>query len=373
MTARISTWLAEPLPADVAIALARLAAAPDVAHIAVMPDVHLAHDVCIGTVLATHATLLPAAVGGDIGCGVTTIRLRGDAAWLADRRAAAQVLTGVAAAVPTRRHARRRPLPAALDGPLSHPALETVRRRDGGIELGTLGRGNHFLEVQTDEAGSAWLMVHTGSRALGQAIRDHHVRQAAPVGGGLAGLDADSGAGRAYLADVAWARAYAAANRRAIAHAAGEVLATTVGAALEPATLVDCDHNHVRAQDHDDGRLWVHRKGAISAEPGEAGLIPGSMGTATYHVEGRGVDAALRSASHGAGRRLGRGAARQALGARQVLRQLEGVWFDHRLLDELRDEAPGAYKDIQAVMRAQRDLVKITRALRPRLVYKGGR
>ncbi len=371
MTAPITTWLAEPMPADVALALAKLATAPDVARIAVMPDVHLAHDVCIGTVLATRTTLWPAAVGGDIGCGVTAVRLVGDAAWLTDRRAAAQVLAGFAAAVPTLRHARRRALPASIDRPLSHATLEAARRRDGGIEFGTLGRGNHFLEVQTDDAGAAWLMVHAGSRALGQAIRDHHVRLAA--GTGLRTIDAASAVGAAYLHDVAWARAYADANRRAIATAAADVLATAVDAVVDDTSWVGCDHNHVRAEVHDGEDLWVHRKGAISASAGEAGLIPGSMGTASYHVEGRGLPAALASASHGAGRRFSRGDARRQVGIAAVRRQLDGVWFDHRMLDELRDEAPAAYKDIHAVMRAQRDLVKVTRRLRPRLVFKGGR
>lgn len=378
MTAPITSWLAAPLDQEVARALRRLAEAPDVARIAVMPDVHLSEEVCIGTVVATHATLYPAAVGGDIGCGVAAVRVAGGAAWLDDRRAAAAVLAGVGHVVPAIQHpVRTAPglTPELAAAPLSDRRLTARCRRLGTLELGTLGRGNHFLELQDDHAGGLWLMIHSGSRALGQAIRDHHLARAAPVahgGGRLLGLDAGSDAGAAYLADLGWALAFADANRRAIAAAVEGVLRETLGVGLEPATWVACHHNHVRREQHGELSCWVHRKGAISAGEGELGLIPGSMGTASYHVEGRGVAAALGSSSHGAGRRFSRGEARKRIGASAVASQLGGVWFDHRMIDVLRDEAPAAYKDIDAVMRAQRELVRIVRRVRPRLSYKGG-
>jgi hypothetical protein len=186
-------WTAAPPPHDVQDALARLRHAEDVARVAVMPDVHLAEDVCIGTVVATRTTLLPAAVGGDIGCGMAAIAFDADADLLADEHAAAAVLDGLMRAVPAQRWPDRQPLPDDLaERPLSDPALEGHKRRIGGLQLGTLGRGNHFLELQADDAGRLWLMVHSGSRGLGQAIRDHHDARAARLRGGLRGLPADT-------------------------------------------------------------------------------------------------------------------------------------------------------------------------------------
>lgn len=376
MTAPISAWLATPLPDEVARALHRLAESDDVIRIAVLPDVHLADEVCIGTAVATRTTVYPAAVGGDIGCGVATVRLSGSAEWLDDRRAAAAVLAGVAHAVPAIQHSVRSApgLPSDLASPtLSHPRLSALRRSIGAREFGTLGRGNHFLELQGDDDGALWLMIHSGSRAMGQAIRDHHMKRG-PVlrGTRLRGLDTTTELGTAYLADLTWALSYADGNRRAIACAMERVLRTTVGVGLDWPSWVSCHHNHVRHEHHAGEACWIHRKGAIPAGAGDAGLIPGSMGTASYHVVGRGVERALSSSAHGAGRRFSRGEARHRIPARAVLAQMDGVWFDHRLVDALRDEAPAAYKDIEAVMRAQRDLVRIVRRVHPRLSYKAG-
>jgi tRNA-splicing ligase RtcB len=373
VTAPIATWLAAPLDHDVERALRRLADAPDVCRIAVMPDVHLAHEVCIGTVVATRSTIYPAAVGGDIGCGVAAVRICGDASWLDDRRAAAAVLAGIARAVPTIQHPVRS-APGLSDElaavPLSDRTLTSHCHRTGALQLGSLGRGNHFIELQSDDADAPWLMIHSGSRAIGQAVRDHHLRRA-PAQAGLSGLDADSAAGAAYLSDLTWALAFADANRVALAAAVDGVLRATIGVGIELATWTSCNHNHVRREQHAGEACWVHRKGAISANLDEPGLIPGSMGTASYHVEGRGLDAALCSSAHGAGRRFSRGEARRRISAREMEAQLGGIWFDHRMTNALRDEAPAAYKDIDDVMRAQRELIRIVRRVRPRLSFKG--
>jgi tRNA-splicing ligase RtcB len=339
-----------------------------------MPDVHLCDDVCIGTVLATRRLVYPAAVGGDIGCGVAALRFDVAADALGDARVAARVLHGLYARVPALRHppARAPTLPAALaERPLSDPRLDRLRTREGRWELGTLGRGNHFLELQRDDQGALWLMLHSGSRALGQAIRDHHLGRAHPTSSGLLALDAETPAGAAYLADMNWALDWAAANRRALAEAAAAVVGDALGAAADWSTWVTCDHNHVRRERHDGEPWWIHRKGAIAAARGQPGLIPGSMGTPSFHTEGRGHAAALGSSSHGAGRALARGEARRAIATRDLLRQLEGVWFDRRRAAELRDEAPAAYKSIRAVMRAQRELTRTVRIVQPLLSYKG--
>jgi tRNA-splicing ligase RtcB len=241
-----------------------------------------------------------------------------------------------------------------------------VARREARAQLGTLGSGNHFVELQADEAGALWLMLHSGSRGLGPAIRAFHEARAAPARGQLAALAADGEAGRAYLDDHGYALAWAAASREVLALEVAEVLADVLGAAPVPGTRITCHHNHVRRE----GERLVHRKGAMPAGDGEPGVIPGSMGSPSYHVVGRGCAAALASASHGAGRAMSRGEARHAIGVATLRRELAGVWFDRRRADDLRDEAPSAYKAIGEVMRAQRELVRVVRRLVPRLAYK---
>lgn len=376
--AEVSTWLAEPLEAKVAAAIERLRRTDDVRRIAVMPDVHLAGDVCVGTVVATGRLLFPAAVGGDIGCGMLSVGFEVPAAALRDDPArAGRVLRALSGAAPVVRRHRRRvvPYPDALrDEPLSHGALEAVKRDAVALQLGTLGGGNHFIELQADEDDRLWLMIHSGSRAIGQAVRGHHLTRAVKVGGGIMALDADTPAGQAYIHDVEWARSYADANRRAMAEAVANVLREHLGAKPVENSLIACDHNHVARERQGDGGepLWVHRKGAMPAAAGVAGVLPGSMGTISFHVEGRGCAAALRSSAHGAGRAMSRSVARRRITPRDLARQMSGVWFDPQLTDALREESPAAYKDVRAVLRAQHELVRVTKTLRPVLVYKGG-
>ena len=371
--APVCQWLAEPLPADVRNALDRLAAAEDVRHVAVMPDVHLSHEVCVGTVIATRRLIYPNAVGGDIGCGMAAVALDCHAEAIAGAAEATRLFAALYQAVPLNRQPRAAPLPAALqDAPLSDPRLEVLKRRDGRVQFGTLGRGNHFVEFQADEEGRLWLMAHTGSRAVGQAVRDLHLTRAGKSAGGLHWLDAQTPEGEAYLSDADWARRYADASRRAILQAVGQVMASLFNVRMLDDTLITCDHNHVRRETHFGEALWVHRKGATSAAADEPGVIPGSMGSASYHVEGRGHPDALCSSSHGAGRAMSRQETRSVVSARRLRDELAGVWFDPRMAERLRDEAPSAYKDVAAVMRAQRDLTRIIRKLRPVLSYKGG-
>jgi tRNA-splicing ligase RtcB len=358
----------------VAKSLQRLAQSDDVWQIAVMPDVHLAEDVCVGTVVATSRLLYPAAVGGDIGCGMAAAPFNSGADLLRDERAAARVLAGLYARVPGNRHSAAT-LPKALPkdlvaSPLSDTRLEKLKGRDGRVQFGTLGRGNHFLEFQADEQGRLWAMVHSGSRAMGQAITAHHVTRASHSSVGLACLDAETDIGRAYLADVDWALRYAEQSRLAMLWAVARLFNDLFGAEIDWRELIHGHHNHVRREEHFGQSCWVHRKGAQSARPDEPGIIPGSMGTASFHVAGRGCEAALCSSSHGAGRKLSRSEARRNVTPRQLHRQMGSIWFDHRGADALRDEAPAAYKDIYAVMRAQRELTRIVRKLRPLLSYK---
>ena len=371
MTATQGRFVAHPLSPEVELALARLADAPDVEHVAVMPDVHLAAEVCVGVAVATRRLVYPAAVGGDIGCGMAALRFDA-AADILDRTAAARVLAGLYERVPRGRHRRAgfRPWPDALRADeLSAPGLAALARTDGRAQLGTVGSGNHFIELQADEEGALWLMLHSGSRALGPAVREHHTARAEPAGG-LRALDSDAEQGRAYLADMAWALRFADANRRSLIEAAMDAVFDAVGARADEASLVTCHHNHVRREIHRGQERWVHRKGAIPAATGEPGIVPGSMGTPSYHVEGRGHPDSLASSAHGAGRALSRTEARRTITRRDLVRQLGAVAWDHRQAESLRDEAPGAYKDIVQVMRAQHRLVRIVRRLRPLLSYK---
>ena len=372
--AAVRYWVERPPSRDVEAAIRRLADSDDVRHVAVMPDVHLAADVCVGMVVATANALYPNAVGGDIGCGVAAIAFDGEAAVLDNERDAAAILAGLYRQIPLIRHSRKGGprLPAALDeAHLSSPRLDGLKLSEGSLQIGTLGRGNHFVELQADETGRLWLMVHSGSRGMGQAIRDHHVGQCSAGRSGLRFLSADSPAGRAYLQDLTWALDYAEVSRSAMVQAVRDVVEDVLGTVADEASYVSCNHNHVRRESHFGEPLWVHRKGAMSAAKGERGLIPGSMGTHSFHVEGRGCEEALTSSAHGAGRRLSRTEARRSLSAKEVTRELRGVWFDHRLAPRLREEAPSAYKDIDGVLRAQHELVRIVRKLRPLLCFKG--
>ncbi|MCA8951586.1 MAG: RtcB family protein, partial [Planctomycetes bacterium] len=311
----------------------------------------------------------PQAVGADIGCGIAAVRLHATAALVRDPTTTARLLAELHRGVPAVRH--RRPRDVAL-AELSDPALHRRLQRDARVQLGTLGGGNHFLELQADADEDLWLAIHSGSRGLGPAIRDHHLARA---GGGasrprsLVGIPVE-GAGADYLYDVAVAVEFAAANRRAIATAAAGVVADVLGAAIEWDSWFEAAHDTIACEHHGGRDLHVHRKGCNRAALGDRAVIPGSMGTRTFHVEGRGDADAMCSSAHGAGRRLARGAARRSLSVRELARQMRGVAFDADSADRLLDEAPSAYKDIGAVMRAQRDLVRIVRELRPVVAFK---
>ena len=305
----IRMWLAAPLSHEVTEALGRLQRAPDVQRIAVMPDVHLANDICVGVVLATSRLIYPQAVGGDIGCGMLAVATNSSAEPLRDPKAAGRILAGFAKAIPSRRRNRQAVVaqPHDLDSvELSNSKLESIRRSEGAVEFATLGSGNHFLELQTDEEDQLWLMIHSGSRALGQAIRDHHLAGSQLVDGRFRALDAESEQGAAYLHDLDWARRYAAASRRAMASEAEKVIQDVIRAQLFWETSIATDHNHVALEQHSASNFWVHRKGAMVLRAGELGVLPGSMGTLSFHVEGRGCEEALNSSAHGAGRAMSR-------------------------------------------------------------------
>jgi tRNA-splicing ligase RtcB len=372
--APIHQWLADSLPTDARGLIQRWAEIEDVGHIAVLPDVHLAEGLCIGCVVAARSFLFPDAIGSDIGCGMTAVRFDGRASLLDNADAAAGVLDHLYRCIPATRHSRRNSqesLPVDLVGHLSSPALEKALQEEGRLQFGTIGSGNHFVELQADEEENLWLMVHSGSRMMGQEIAKHHARDARKTQNGIRYLPGDSEAGRAFLDDARWAVRFASASRRAMVSAVAGILGELFNVSIVEDTLIDCPHNFVRQEEHFGEKWWVHRKGAISAQLGEWGVVPGSMGTASYVVRGRGWPESLCSSAHGAGRRMSRTDARRRITVPSLRASMQGIWNDHRKSSTLVDEAPAAYKDISQVMRAQRDLVRIERKLRPILNDKG--
>lgn len=349
-----------------------------------MPDCHIGYGMPIGGVIACEHAVIPNAVGVDIGCGMVAVRTDCPAARL-DEAAVRHILAGVKAAVPMGEgHAHR--TPQTWDGfeRYGRPAWTDARTWDlARCNLGTLGGGNHFLEIQVGDDGFVWLMIHSGSRNFGLKVAERHHRIAQQIrfatpSADLAWLPADSPEGQAYLRDMAFALDYARENRARLMAAFRKQVARVldgVGFVRE----INIHHNYAAREEHFGRSAWVHRKGATSARAGEAGIIPGSMGTPSYIVEGLGNAASFCSCSHGAGRRLGRRQACRTLTREECDRAMRGVVFDgwkpargrgqKGLLDL--EEAPPAYKDIEAVIRAQLDLVRPVAKLCPRGVLKG--
>ncbi|MCE9668779.1 RtcB family protein [Myxococcus stipitatus] len=364
------------LPPGAEKQLRHIAAQPYVVeHVAAMPDLHVAEGLAVGTVFATEHHVVPGALGGDLGCGVSAHRFPFPAASLG-RDVLARLLTRLAQEVPVGdavHRGRGLSLPPELESPgLSTQKLARAWERLAPRHLGTLGGGNHFLELDRDAGGDLWLLLHTGSRGVGAAIADHHLRVARASGeGSLPGLDVRTPEGAACLADVALACRFARANRDALAARAVALVAEELGVAPDVAATVDVHHNHVARETHFGRPLWIHRKGAVGLAAGERGLVPGSMGTASYVVEGLAEPRAFRSCSHGAGRVLSRREARERIRPQALAHALRRVVFDAGRAAALVEEAPAAYRDIAEVLEDEADLVTPRLRLTPLAVLKG--
>ncbi len=358
-------------------------------HVAVMPDVHVGIGATVGAVIPTRAAIIPAAVGVDIGCGMSAVRLSLEAGRLPD--SLARVRAAIEAAVPVGFDRHPEPviepallaaLKPRLDALLErHPELRAMLRRPEetwACQLATLGGGNHFIELCLDEQARVWVMLHSGSRGIGNAIgryfialakrdMERHIGQLPHRD--LAYLREGSEHFDDYLEALGWAQEYAMRNRRAMM---ARILAA-LRAELPPfsvgAEAIDCHHNYVARERHFGERLYVTRKGAIRAGRGELGIIPGSMGARSYIVRGRGDPTSLESCAHGAGRRMSRSEAKRRFSAADLARQTEGV--ECRKDRGVVDEIPAAYKDIDAVMANQRDLVEVVHTLEQVVCVKG--
>jgi tRNA-splicing ligase RtcB (3'-phosphate/5'-hydroxy nucleic acid ligase) len=371
----ILAW-ARTVPVGAVKQLQHIAAQPYVVeHVAAMPDVHMAEGVAVGTVFATEHHIVPGALGGDLGCGVSAVRFDFPASAL-DRAALTRILTAFAKAVPVGdalHRGRGLPLPPELEAEhLSTHRLQREWERLAPRHLGTLGGGNHFLELDRDAGGDLWLLLHTGSRGVGAAIAAHHLRVAQASGeGSLPGLRTDTPEGAACLADTELACRFARANRDTLTARAVEVLSEALGQEPDPGSRVDVHHNHVAAEPHFGRTLLVHRKGAVGLDAGQRGLIPGSMGTASYLVAGRGEPRAFRSCSHGAGRVMSRKEARERIRPAALEHAMRRVVFDAGRSASLVEEAPAAYRDIAEVLEDEEELVTPLLRLTPVAVLKG--
>lgn len=356
-------------------------------HVAVMPDVHLGKGATVGSVIPTVGAIVPAAVGVDIGCGMIAQKLDISADDLpTDLR---RVRDAIEKVVPVGRAAHRT-APDAVDraweSGLGERYREVVRRaprvsaRNAREQLGTMGGGNHFCELCLDEHGGVWLVLHSGSRGAGNLIGQHYIeraqRELERLGvtlpdRDLAHLTEHTQLFDDYVEAVGWAQDYARANRELMLRHALEALNGKAGMPRfkRAETVVNCHHNYVARERHFGADVYVTRKGAVRAGRGELGFIPGSMGARSFVVRGLGNAESFESCSHGAGRRMSRGEAKSRLTLADLARQTHGV--ECRKDAGVLDEAPAAYKDIDAVMEAQRDLVEIVHTLRQVVCIKG--
>ncbi len=381
---RLYSWasILDPQTREQAEALSRL---PIIAgHVALMPDAHLGKGSTVGSVIPTRGAVIPAAIGVDIGCGMIAARTTLAAEDLPD--SLDPYILALEQVVPAglgRWHAE------AKDGALAwlranpNPRLTDDQRKRAGVQLGTMGGGNHFFEVALDQRDRAWVLMHSGSRGVGNQLATRHMAVAKSVcdfdflslrgskeDRDLAWLEEGTPEFEAYIADMLWAQAYAAKNRSLMMDAALDAFFEQVGAGRGE-ERINSHHNFTQLEEHDGIRVWVTRKGAVRAGRDDHGLIPGAMGGRSFVVRGLGNPEAYESCAHGAGRRLSRTAARTTLSIDSLLEAMAGRAWQSAEAAELIDEHPEAYKPIDTVMADQADLVEIVHTLHAIANYKG--
>jgi tRNA-splicing ligase RtcB (3'-phosphate/5'-hydroxy nucleic acid ligase) len=352
-------------------------------HIAIMADAHVGYGMPIGGVLATTGVVIPNAVGVDIGCGMQAVRTGITEAQPSELK---KIIAGLRAAVPLgfKHHSKPRPAQALPDPGVGERDLPVVAQEleSARCQIGTLGGGNHFIEIQRGSDNRVWLMVHSGSRNLGYKVANHYNRLAVQMAGKkgrdaipkewqLAVLPITSQEGQHYLREMEYCVSFARANREEMMAAFLEIVADVTGCDTFDQPL-DVPHNYAARETHFFKDVWVHRKGATRAFPGEYGIIPGSQGSRSYIVRGLGNPQSFMSCSHGAGRVLGRKQAQRMLNLQEEIAKLDQLHILHSLRhrNDL-EEAPGAYKEISEVIDNQRDLIEVVVELQPLAVLKG--
>lgn len=342
--------------------------------LALMPDAHLGAGSTVGSVLLTHG-IIPAAVGVDIGCGVSAYRTNLRRHEI-NEEASRKILGRIRETVPSgvgRGHTKTSELANEFIKERGWPSID--QRERILAQFGTLGAGNHFAEVSEDTEGYVWVLVHSGSRGVGNMIAQHHIGVAKSLGtrvedANLAYFSPGTKELSDYVADMLWAQDYAHHQRDAMVQAVYAAVVENVRDpnAVTKEEVIYCHHNY--SEEVESG-VWLSRKGAINAEPGTMGLIPGSMGAATHIVKGKGNLDSYSSAPHGAGRMMSRTAARSRLDLEEFRSQMVGKVWDDRNAKRLLDEAPLAYKPIETVMEDAKDLVETVTVLKAFINYKG--
>ena len=361
--------------------------------IAVMPDCHTGYGMPIGGVMATNGVVIPNAVGVDIGCGMCAVKTTLLAEeWAEKENVWKYVLARIREAIPMGRNHHKEMVPISAMTPPGGKGSDEVylkvkdpvlaREWDSSrYQMGTLGGGNHFIEIQKGSDGFIWIMLHSGSRNVGYKVAQHYNKLAVtlnqkwqsqvPKHWQLAFLPLDSQEGQDYLIEMQWSVEFALANRYHMMNAITEIIkkAVPVAGFFDPINIA---HNYAAMEHHYGQNVMVHRKGATRARSGELGVIPGSMGTKSYIVEGLGNPESFDSCSHGAGRLMSRTAAKEQLDLadEQAKMDAKGIIHGVRHRSDL-DEAPGAYKEIDTVMENQKDLVRPLVELEPIAVAKG--
>lgn len=353
-------------------------------HLAIMPDVHTGMGMPIGGVLACEDVVIPNAVGVDIGCGMCAVKSNIKASEIPVDVMRKGILRGIRRSIPLGMDHHKNPqdeqyMPQGHD--IDRMVIVKQRQASALREVGTLGGGNHFIELQKDEDDNLWVMIHSGSRNLGKRVCDYYNQQAqklnkswftmVPSEFNLAFLPRDNKLFGDYWAEMKYCVDFALCNRRLMMQRIQEIITDAI-ADVEFEPMINIAHNYAAVENHFDKDVVVHRKGATLATRGTVGIIPGSQGTASYIVEGLGNPDSFCSCSHGAGRVLSRTAAIKTLDMAREVEQLEAKGIIHaiRTKNDMQ-EATGAYKDIDAVIANQADLVKVRTRLLPVAVIKG--
>lgn len=349
-------------------------------HIALMPDAHSGYGMPIGGVLATKGVVIPNAVGVDIGCGMCALKTSIDDL---DTEALKRIMSVIRRTVPLGFEWHKNKQDESLL-PVCDKFPEVVERQYARAlyQIGSLGGGNHFIEVQRGNDGFIWIMIHSGSRNLGKTVAEHYNKIArklnerwhttVPLSWDLAFLPIESDEANAYIKEMKYCVDFALVNRRQIMERVKEAFCEVLNGSVHFEEMINIAHNYVVWENHFNSDVLIHRKGATRARTGETGIIPGSQGTKSYIVEGLGNPESFESCSHGAGRKMGRKQAQQNLNLSEEIKRLNDKGIIHAIRSERDlDEAAGAYKDIDIVMANQSDLVKIKVELEPLAVIKG--
>lgn len=356
-------------------------------HVAAMPDVHLGKGATVGSVIATDNAIIPAAVGVDIGCGMCAVKLPIPVGAFKENDTTVKLLRSkMEEAIPVGFNSNEKQSSRASKafnslGDLRAPIENKVFKK-AHLQLGSLGGGNHFIELCEDTEGGSWIMLHSGSRNIGNMVARYYIERAKGLmkqlfislpDMDLAYLASGQKEFDDYIHDLLWCQGYAKANRREMMTRVLDIIIKEFGLKTSAMYLmkdmIDCHHNYTELENHYGKNVWVTRKGAVRARQGEMGIIPGSMGAKSFIVSGKGNPESFCSCSHGAGRKHSRTQAKKLFTQEDLIKQTEGV--ECRKDSGVIDEIPGAYKDIDVVMENQKDLVKVEFQLKQFMCIKG--